>query len=152
MKKPKRPDTLAGVLDSLDKLDIPARLTEARLKDGWPRIVGAIAKRCTPERLMGSTLFCAVSSSAWMSELNYQKDLLKRKINSALGPGTVDKIVLRTGAVAEPPAEEKEEKPPEKRPVTKERKEFIEKTASTVEDPELREAIRRALEKAEERG
>jgi len=160
MKHKDRPHDLSSVLkSSLANLNIPECLTHARIVREWPRCVGdQVARRAHPERLDGTTLHCTVSSAPWMSELTYQKRSVIQKINAVVGPGTVTDIRFKTGVVpepTEPPAEGQSSARVDASTAgeahiapSKERREFIEELVSGVKDEELRETIRRAMERS----
>jgi len=48
---------------------------------------------------MGTALYCNVTSSAWMTEINYQKTTIMERINAELGYKAVTEIILRIGPV-----------------------------------------------------
>ena len=59
----------------------------------WGEIVGGdLGKRAFPRRLKGRLLVVAVSSSAWLQELSYIKDILVEKISQEVGPDIVTDI------------------------------------------------------------
>ncbi|MFQ5736130.1 MAG: DUF721 domain-containing protein [Thermodesulfobacteriota bacterium] len=148
---PKDPSKLrvdSILTSSFSSLKLDARLKEYKLKKAWTSCVGrSVAKKAAPVSLIGTTLFCAVTSSPWMAELNFHKARIIKKLNEALGEGTVKELVFRPGEVAQepdpgPPAEKK---PP--RPLTEAEKRHIEETAEPVTDPALKDLIKRVMEK-----
>jgi predicted nucleic acid-binding Zn ribbon protein len=142
----RRPTQAGSVLSgALPNIALGPRLMEYRIKRGWANMVGAaLARRTEPTRLIHGTLHCTVSSSSWMTELNYQKELIMEKINTALGEKAVSAILFKPGEIrprktAPPPA------PPAKGRLGKE---FIDKTASKIEDPALRSLVKRVMSKS----
>lgn len=132
---------------SFPNLAIASKLKEYRLKKLWPVVVGeGISKRAEPLRLIGDTLYCAVSSSAWMTELSYQKPVLIEKLNEAAGQKGLREIIFKPGVVPSEPAVKKPS-PYKKRAVSKEEKKFIEKTVSGIKDSSLKALLRRVMEK-----
>ena len=62
----------------------------------WRELVGeTIASETTIERLSGGQLFVRVKNSVWRMELNFRKQELVRKLNSAFGRDTVKEIIFR---------------------------------------------------------
>ncbi len=154
MKDKKRPSDVGSILaGALTKVDLGNCLKHARIVSEWERCAGEqVARRTHPERLDGTVLHCTVSSAPWMSELTYQKRSLIQNINSVVGAGTVTDIRFKTGTVPElKAAPDVDAHPKQKRPAPEpdeDRKDFIEGLISGIKDEELKETIRRAMEKA----
>ncbi|MBI4949211.1 MAG: DUF721 domain-containing protein [Deltaproteobacteria bacterium] len=133
---------------SFPNLGIAAKLKEYKLLKAWKECVGPnIAKRSIPTRLIGGTLYCAVSSSPWMTELNYQKREIIERLNRTLGESVVKEIILRVGEVVQvgPPAP----LPPSiKRELTGEEMKEIEETTKGIKDKKLQDILKRIMEKA----
>ncbi|HLC17659.1 MAG TPA: DUF721 domain-containing protein [Thermodesulfobacteriota bacterium] len=141
----------ALIASALPHLGIDSRLREYNIKKFWGELVGeAVSRRAVPLRLMGRTLYCSVSSSTWMAELNYQKKLIIERINERLGQGAVEDIVLRQGAVPEPqpPAGPGADSREGKKRISPGDRAFIKKTTSGIKDGSLKAVIKRALEKS----
>ncbi|HEY4708006.1 MAG TPA: DUF721 domain-containing protein [Thermodesulfobacteriota bacterium] len=149
-RKNPSPTTISSVLGAtFPNLNLGAKLKEYRLKRLWPECVGkAIAKRASPERLIGTVLFCSVESSPWMTELNYQKAAIVAKLNALLGPETITEIVFRTGQVKGPKAARAPAPPP--RPITPEEESFIEKTTQGIKDEKLKRLVSRVMRMGKE--
>ncbi len=132
---------------AIPNIAIGPRLNEFTLKRDWPGLVGkAIAARARPTKLIKNTLYCAVTSSAWMTELNYQKSLIIEKINKALGPGTIGEIFFKPGIIA---AEEVKPTPPKEPPSKgKLTSAFIEEATSNISDDYLKNIIKRVMKKS----
>jgi len=150
-KAPKEPSRLkiSSILSSsLPSIRLDIRLLEYTLKKTWTECVGAaISKRSMPIRLIGTTLWCVVSSAPWMAELNFHKQSIIEKLNDALGEGSVTEIIFRPGKVTE----RKEPGPPEQalfRVLTEDEKRFIAEVAKPVKDEKLQELIKRVIEKS----
>ena len=139
---------LGSIMDaSLPGISVAAKLTEYRLHKLWPEIAGEkLSKRVQPLKLAGTVLYCTVSTSSWMTELTYQKDLLISKINGATGAPTVTELVLRLGRVA-PATAQARKAPEEPRVLTARDKRFINETTRVIKDSKLRAAVKRAMEK-----
>ena len=134
---------------SFPNLGIAAKLKEYKLLKAWKECVGPnIAKRAAPTRLIGGTLYCAVSSSPWMTELNYQKREIIERLNRTLGESVVKEIILKVGQVVQmgPPA------PPPlpsiKRELTGDEMEKIEEATKGIKDKKLQDILKRIMEKA----
>ncbi len=133
---------------SFASLGLEARLREYRLKKAWAECVGDhISKRSTPTRLIGKTLYCTAASTSWMTELNFQRPSIIKKLNAILGSGAVAEIVFRLGevALAQDPPDAQVQAP---RDLSQDELSRIEKTAAPVKDPGLKELIKRAMEKS----
>src|SRR5574340_1460406 len=78
-----RPNAVSSILsDSFASLGINAKLKEHKVKKLWAECVGDnISQRSKPVKLIGTTLYCAVSSSPWMNELNFQKSEIMTRLN-----------------------------------------------------------------------
>jgi len=134
---------LAGALPNIA---IGPRLNEFRIKQEWSLIVGkAIAARTCPGSLIKKTLYCVVSSSAWMTELSYQKPLIIEKINKVIGPGTLNEIVFKSGLLPKKRVPAEPIQPRRENALTKT---FIEETTSNISDDSLKILIKRVMKKS----
>ncbi len=140
---PARVDSIIG--GSLSFPGIGAKIREYKARKAWGEVVGpAIQKRAVPDKLIGKTLYCNVSTSPWMTELNYQKLSIMEKLNSKLGAVTITEIVFKHGHVPEV------ESPPERakrraRALSAEELRSIDNLVSPIKDTELRNAVKRAI-------
>jgi predicted nucleic acid-binding Zn ribbon protein len=67
----------------------------------WGQAVGeAIAVNARPHAFKGGLLMVNVAGSVWAQQLQFQKNNLIRKINSALGKDLVADIRFRTGKLS----------------------------------------------------
>jgi len=131
---------------ALPNIAIGPRLREFRIKKDWPLMVGkGIAARARPEKLIKKTLYCVVSSSAWMTELNFQKPLIIKNINKALGTEAIKELVLKPGLLPEKTPPSAPEEAPLKGKLTSA---FIDETTSELGDDELKNLIRRVMKKS----
>lgn len=136
---------MSSVLPSLKHLNLPAKLREYKISKAWAECVGvAISKRACPERLMGTTLYCNVTSSAWMTEINYQKSNIIERINEALGYKAVTEIILKIGPVK---SVFKNRVAPvwHRKELTPEDNEFIEGVTTGIKDEKLKALIKRVI-------
>ncbi len=94
-EKKRKPITLAEALDGfLARSGLSRRVKQASVVDQWPEAVGAQiagvtkALSITPD----GTLFVAVSTHGWMSELSLMEPQLLRALNSVEGRSPIRKI------------------------------------------------------------
>jgi len=133
---------------SFASLGISAKIKEYNIKKAWAGAVGPnISKRASPVRLVGTVLYCAVSSSPWMTELSYQKPAIITRLNKGLNEAAVTDMVFRIGKVSEAEKPDMSGAVPE-RDITPEERAFIERTVAPVKDDKLKTLIKRAMEKA----
>lgn len=137
---------------SFSALGLAARLREYNVKKVWAECVGkAVAKKAAPSRLIGKTLYCIVSSAPWMTELNFQKPSIIKKLNERLCEEAVSGIVFKPGKVEAP-----EERPPETeekpRELTGAERSFIDRNAEKIPDADLKDLVKRVMEKSKTRG
>jgi hypothetical protein len=142
-KYPSKIDSIIG--SSLSWPGIGAKIREYKLRKAWAGVVGpAISKNAAPERLIGKTLYCNVSTAPWMTELNYQKRAIMDGLNSKVASVAVTEIIFRHGPVPKPVS------PPKRverisRVLGAEELRFIEEIVSPIKDPELRAVVKRAI-------
>lgn len=142
---PARIDSLLGA--TFSHLGLPAKIREYTIKKQWDESVGPnIAKRATPVKLIGTTLYCNVASSPWMTELNFHKPMIMEKLNSRLGAGSVTDIVLKIGPVSPKAIKAPAPKRPE-RELTPKEEAFIEEITSGIKDEGLKKLIKRVIKK-----
>jgi hypothetical protein len=137
------PRPLSGVVqESLVGLGLADRLREAEIWRIWADVVGAaIACRACPVRIINGTLTVAVSSAPWMQELRFMTAMMKEKLNIRLGAEIVHEIVLKAGRVDKQTTEEVPEINSLPRQLTPDQLALIETQASSIEDPETRQAF-----------
>jgi len=143
-KKPSQASSI--IAKAIPNIPLGPRLHEFRIKREWPTLVGkAIAARTLPTKLIKGTLYCVVTSSAWMTELNFQKPLIIEKINQAVGPGAVVELVFKPGLIpAEPPAPPPVEAPSRGRLSSG----FIETATADINDEKLKSILKRVMKKS----
>lgn len=138
--------TLGGILRTRG---MQGRLSEFRIFGQWEKTVGGlIAQHASPQSLRGERLYLAVDSPAWMQQLSLLKPMIIGKVNAALGKEAVKNITLNIGEV-------QPVRSPASRPVqvagpselTKEECARVEETVAGVRDPDVRQALRRLIEK-----
>ena len=93
--KPNKPSTVADVLARvLQQAGIAERVQQAAVVPEWPSLVGEAVAAVTEPLLITSdgTLFVAVATNAWMTELSLMEPELLRAINSPADRPPVRKI------------------------------------------------------------
>lgn len=90
------PQPLGDVLSRfLSRNGLAAKVEAASVVPEWEGLVGPqIAAVTTPLRVSEGTLFVAVTTSAWMMELNLMKADLMRYVNAGKGAGRIKQIVF----------------------------------------------------------
>lgn len=136
-------ERLGAILEkSLKRLDLSTKLEEYGVWPIWNEIVGTtIARNAQPEKIRNGTLFIKVSSSTWMQELQYMKEMISNKLNQSLGREVVKNIFFYIGKLE--PGVPKE--PSASIPFSSEASEakVDEEHLRSVKDPEIRRALRR---------
>lgn len=146
-------DKLGAVLEkSLQRLELSGRLTEYGVWPIWDETVGpTIARNAQPEKIRHGTLFVKVSSSTWMQQLQYMKEMISERLNQRLGKEVVKNIFFVVGKIARSAPETKSRKPPvSSAPSTETPPD--EDQLLAIKDPELRRAIKRLLTTAARKG
>jgi len=123
---------------------------EQHLLEVWRKAVGPkISVQTRPDRLKRNTLFIKVSSSVWMQQLHILKSEIMEKINQLLGKELIKNIHFSIGEI--PPTVSTNSYTssfsPDSYPLKEKDKKLIEKSISQVEDPELKEILRRVMTK-----
>ena len=94
-KKKRRPRKLGDVMsDVLKRSGIADRVAQANVIPEWPKLVGPqIAKVTEPLSITPQgTLFVAVTTNAWMTELSLMEPVLLRRLNEHTGRLSIKKI------------------------------------------------------------
>ena len=121
-----------------------------RLLEIWQKAVGPqISVQTRPDKLKRNTLFVKVSSSVWMHQLHILKQDIIEKINQLLGKELITNIHFSIGEIpsAMPTNSYSSSFSPDSYPLRDKDKKLIEKSISSVADPELKEILRRVMTK-----
>ena len=79
----------------LERKGLAAKVEAASVVPEWESLVGdGIAAVTQPLRVSEGTLFVAVSTSAWMMELNLMKAELMRRLNAGKRRGRIEQLVF----------------------------------------------------------
>lgn len=159
-RKPSRePIRLNAVIGSaFPGLGLGSLLMEHEIKKNWQRVIGdSLSQKTSPTRLRNKTLYVTVSSSAWMNELSFHKREILKKIGEIIGKDAVTEIIFKPGSGVPMRSMGRAEKNSAKsecpkRELTQGEKLFIEKVTSVIKDPELRKALKKAMENLKRHG
>lgn len=128
---------------SLKRLELSTKLKEYGIWPIWNEIVGVtIARNAQPEKIRNGTLFVKVSSSTWMQELQYMKEMISEKLNQNLGREVVKNIFFFVGKLDTGAVQSKVQGPSLPSASFPEKK-FDEEHLRSIKDPEIRRALRR---------
>ncbi len=145
----KKLDRMSRIIGSLMKArGLQSRMSEYRIFGHWEKTVGSvIAGHAQPVSVRGSKLFLAVDSPAWMQQLSLLKPEIIEKVNRGLGKEAIKEISLNLGEIT--PLRAPAEKESAQSPVTlsPEDRSSIESTVAGIKDVEVRQALRRVMEK-----
>jgi hypothetical protein len=141
-------DKLSVTIDKILKSrGMQSRLQEYRISGQWARTVGlAIARHAQPLTLRGGRLVLIVDSPAWMQQLSLMRPEIIEKLNHNVGAQTVREITLKLGEIASSPMQSPagERIPAE---ITPEERQRIEQSLHVIDDDDIRDAIKRMIEK-----
>lgn len=128
---------------SLKRLDLSSRLDEYGVWPIWNQTVGpTIARNAQPEKIRNGTLFVKVTSPVWMQQLQYMKEMISEKLNQKLGTEIVRNIFFVVGKVeSDVPESEAQASPPRAAPQPDAA--LDEEFLGSVDDPEIRRALKR---------
>ena len=118
----------------------------AQLVAEWASVVGAeLAGKISPDRLSfprgerrDGTLRLRVAAGAAL-EVQHRTPLILERINGFFGYGAVSRLVLVQGPPSRPPRPA----PPRPRPLSTTEREALDRRLDRIEEPGLREALRR---------
>jgi hypothetical protein len=124
----------------------------AEVTRAWPHAVGAaIARAAWPQRLgRDGTLHVTTVSSTWAFELGRMEEEIRAKLAAGLGDAAPPALRFAPGPVPAPPAPE--EAPAPTPAPSPEEASAAASLAAGIEDPGLREAVRRAAAASLARG
>jgi predicted nucleic acid-binding Zn ribbon protein len=117
----------------------------AAVTRAWPDAVGpAIARAAWPQRIArDGTLHVTTVSSTWSFELARMEEEVRAKLRAAIGDTTPPSLRFAPGPV---PSPGEDERPPRAVPSPSPEDDVRAASLSAaIEDPELREAVRRAV-------
>ncbi len=94
-ERPKKPEPLGGALSRfLEQSGLAPRIEQAGVVPEWPSLVGGQVASVTEPLMVTAdgTLFVAVKTNAWMTELSLMEPELLRAINTKPDRPPVHKI------------------------------------------------------------
>lgn len=97
-----------------------------------------------PSKLSEGEILLNVDSPVWLQELNYYKEDIIKKLNSY----GIKEVRFRLGRVSTRTMSEVKSQKSKVRRFSTEEISYIDNAVSEITDPELRETVRRAIEKA----
>jgi hypothetical protein len=137
------PQALSDTLDAtLRGMGAAPDLVPLAVLRAWPAVVGPhAAQKTQPVRFARGRLTVHVTSEVWVTEILADSDALIARLHAAIGRRIVHALSVRVGDVvpAPPPAPPASKRAPAAVPAE------IEALLRGVDDPELRESIRRAV-------
>jgi predicted nucleic acid-binding Zn ribbon protein len=94
--RPHQPQLVGELIPAyLAKKGFAAKVEAASVVPEWEDLVGgAIAAVTTPLRVSEGTLIVAVTTSAWMRELDLMKSELMRRLNAGKRQGRIEHLVF----------------------------------------------------------
>ncbi len=128
---------------SIKRLDLTDKLSDYGIWPIWNETVGpTVARNAQPEKIHNGTLFVKVTSSTWMQQLQFMKEMITEKINERMGRETVKNIFFVVGTVhyEEPQADEH---PSKEQPASRVTAKLDEKELTSINDPAIRESLQR---------
>lgn len=67
-----------------------------QIEEAWEEIMGkTVAKYTDKIQIIGTTLFISTSVAPLKNELLYQKDIILKRVNEALGEKTIKEVVIK---------------------------------------------------------
>jgi hypothetical protein len=142
------PVAVSGLIDQIfHGKPLEKRLSEGRIWTVWDSAVGPqISSKARPVNFRDGVLTVMVSNAPWMQQLTFLKRGLIEKVNEALGEEMVCDIFLKAGM---PERSQETFRPSKKpaRPLTTAETDRIAQETSSINDPELREALASLLAK-----
>ncbi|NTU43071.1 MAG: DUF721 domain-containing protein [Nitrospirales bacterium] len=139
---------VGSLLSTLIKsLGIEEKLRLESLKDDWQKIFGApLSLHTQPAEIHDHELLIYVDSPAWLNQLKFFRDDMLAKLR----PYGIRELKFKRGTVYHEKKQttQQDREPAAQRPLTAEEKDWIEEETSGISDDELRDQIRRAMERS----
>jgi len=127
---------------------LQSRMSEYRIFGQWEQAVGSlIAGHAQPVSVRGSKLFLAVDSPAWMQQLSLLKPEIIEKVNKSLGKAAIREIGLNLGEITSLRSPAGRDAAPATVTLSPEERATIESTVAGIGDADIRQALRRVMEK-----
>jgi len=85
-----------AIKEFLDRSRLNNSVKALQLTDTWEKLMGKTIARYTEKiELVNHTLFIHTNVAPLRQELTYQKDKIIERVNEALGPNTINAVVIR---------------------------------------------------------
>jgi hypothetical protein len=120
----------------------------SRIKSVWQNIFEEpVSLHMSPAFLKEGELLINVDSPAWLQQLGFYKEYIIKKLQSASGGFDINAVRLKLGKVSYN-NKKNGRAIPKRNVLTKNEMVFINETISSIQNNELRESIRKAIEKS----
>lgn len=141
MRKKSKLITIDSVLKEIARdLKFEDRMEQVLLYRLWQDAVGdAVARNASPVLVRGGVLHVNVTSSVWVQQLHFLRDMLLQKINAGLSGTKISDIRFKVGPVVSPVEQLSGHGPLPELDATE--KLSTETESANIQDPELREAF-----------
>lgn len=141
MRKKSKLTTLDSVLKDVARdFKFEDRMEQVFLYRLWQNAVGeAVARNASPALVRGGVLHVNVTSSVWVQQLHFLRDMLLEKINAGLSGTQIHDIRFKVGPVVPPAQEHSRSGPLPELDATEQ--EATETESAHIDDPELRQAF-----------
>jgi hypothetical protein len=136
------------ISDLLHQRGLEDKVREYRTWQIWDETVGPqIAARARPVRIREGVLEIRVDQPVWMQQLQLMKPKILVHLNERLGGAVLKDLFLRQGRIQPPPVLPSPPQPPEwlELPLSETDRAEIEAALGPLDDPELKERLRRIL-------
>lgn len=144
------PQSVGDIIERVMKREkLPFSREDRTLRHAWERAVGeTIATQTHPERIARGVLYVRVTTSAWRQELHFLKGEIITGFNAASGLAPIEDIRFFLGEVSGPRSPAcQEEVVAASASLTPRDRRMVTESLSRIPDGELREIIRRVMEK-----
>lgn len=96
-----KPQLIGGVLkDVLEKLSQAKKGGISEIVARWPALAGReLARHTRPANLRSRTLLVNVDESAWLYQVNLQKEALLKAVQKKMGKQKIQEIRFRIGKI-----------------------------------------------------
>jgi len=149
MNEKHSPTPVGNLIDWVFKeFNLDAGVKSQKVFEVWDEVVGeTIARKARPETIRNRVLVVKVSSSPWIQELQFMKQMIRDKLNERIGETLIDDLFFQMGTFRFEGKEPEASSPGEWRETKLPRKEMneVEKTLKVVEDDDLKSILKRIL-------
>ncbi|MBW2039180.1 MAG: DUF721 domain-containing protein [Deltaproteobacteria bacterium] len=133
--------------EALRRLNLDARMRGYAVWGIWDQVVGErVAQQAQPAFVRRGILFVKCSSPAWMQQLQFMKGMILEGLNSRLGREVIKEIRFQIGLVSRPSVEGQSVRD-QGVVLDEEERERMEEVLRPLQDPEVREVVRRIMVK-----